>query len=438
MASPNPPCVDLDSGNHSQTAGSDQLAADYQEIRFCTEKLCAPLETEDYVIQSMPDCSPIKWHLAHTTWFLETFLLMPHSPAYRPFHPQFGYLFNSYYNAVGSRWPRSQRGLLSRPTVAEVFRYRHYVDEHVAQVLRPANLESAPELADLVVLGLNHEQQHQELMLTDLKHAWAANLLHPVYREAPAEAGSHPPLTWVGFSGGVFSLGHSGAGFAFDNEGPRHQILLQDYQLASRPVLNKEFKAFMDDGGYSRPELWLSDGWAVRQERGWSAPLYWADQDREWFVATLGGYRPLNLAEPVSHVSYYEADAYARWSGGRLPTEAEWERAADRMPVVGHFLEGWRFHPAATVSADDHGPLHQLYGDVWQWTASPYVGYPGYVPPSGALGEYNGKFMCNQLVLRGASCGTPRGHARKTYRNFFPPDARWQFTGVRLARDGAG
>jgi ergothioneine biosynthesis protein EgtB len=409
--------------------------ADYRAIRGASEALCEPLATEDYVIQSTPECSPVKWHLAHTTWFFETFVLVPHLPEYRSFHPQFGFLFNSYYEAVGPRWPRPVRGLLSRPTVAEVYRYRAFVDEHLDRLFQPGQSAVLEGAAATVVLGLNHEQQHQELMVTDLKHAWSANPLHPVYREALPENGRRRAGEWHTFSEGVGWIGHDGKGFAFDNESPRHRTFLHSFQLASGLVTNGDYLAFVADGGYERPELWLSEGWATRQAKGWNAPLYWEEQDGEWSVVTLAGLRPLSLEGPVCHVSYYEADAFARWAGARLPTEAEWEVAARDFAVTGHFLEGGRFHPAASPAAADGGPLYQLYGDVWQWTASPYVGYPGYRPPSGALGEYNGKFMCNQFVLRGASCATPRTHARLTYRNFFPPDARWQFSGIRLAKD---
>jgi ergothioneine biosynthesis protein EgtB len=426
----------------------------YQAVRRTTETLCEPLAVEDYGLQSMPDASPVKWHLAHTTWFFETFVLVPSLPGYSLFHPQFGFLFNSYYQAVGPRWPRPQRGLLSRPTVAEVYRYRAHVDEHLARLLQR---EPRPEVAATVRLGINHEQQHQELIVTDLKHAWAVNPLHPVYREALPGHGDPPPLRWLTFPEGLAEIGHAGDGFAFDNESPRHRVFLHGFRLASRPVTSGEYRDFLDDGGYDRPELWLSDGWAARQAHGWAAPLYWEHHDGEWFAVTLAGLRALDPAEPVCHVSYYEADAFARWAGARLPTEAEWETAAATVPLAGHFLEGGHFHPAA-AAADDRGPLHKLYGDVWQWTASPYVGYPGYRPPAGApgedngnrtapdspkrkvvgfhgLSEYNAKFFVNNLVLRGASCATPRSHARLTYRNFFPPDARWQFSGIRLARD---
>jgi ergothioneine biosynthesis protein EgtB len=313
--------------------------------------------------------------------------------------------------------------------VAEVYRYRAYVDAQMARLVR-----AAPAAAGIIELSLNHEQQHQELILTDLKHALASNPLDPVYREAAEPVGEPPPAAWVTFPEGLVWIGHAGEGFAFDNESPRHRTFVPGFRLANRLVTSGEYLAFMGDGGYDRPELWLSDGWATRQAEGWNAPLYWDDQRGRWFTRTLAGRRPVYPAEPVCHVSYYEADAFARWAGARLPTEAEWETAAGTGPLGGHFLEGGRLHPSAAV-ADDGGPLAQLYGDVWQWTASPYGGYPGFEPAAGAVGEYNGKFMCNQMVLRGASCATPRCHARRTYRNFFPPHARWQFTGIRLAHD---
>jgi ergothioneine biosynthesis protein EgtB len=424
---------------HAGSATPDSAALEnvYRTVRRCTEALCEPLATEDYVIQSMPDASPVKWHLAHTAWFFETFLLVPHLPGYQPFHLQFGFLFNSYYQGVGPRWPRAQRGLLSRPTVVEVFDYRAYVDKHVVRLLREAGTETLRQIATTVLLGLNHEQQHQELILTDLKHAWAANPLHPVYREALSQDGPPPRHRWLAFPAELAWIGHHGSDFAFDNESPRHQTWLNGFQLASRLVTNAEYLAFISDGGYDLPELWLSDGWASRQAQGWEAPLYWTEKSGEWSMTTLAGLRRVRPDEPVCHISYYEADAFARWAGARLPTEAEWETAASGTPMGGHFLEGGNLHPAAASAVDDSGPLYQLYGDVWQWTASPYAGYPGYRPPPGAVGEYNGKFMCNQFVLRGSSCATPRSHARRTYRNFFPPDARWQFSGIRLAKEFA-
>jgi ergothioneine biosynthesis protein EgtB len=403
----------------------------YCKVRRATQALCEPLEVEDYGLQSMPETSPVKWHLAHTTWFFETFLLTPHLPGYRPFHPQFKVLFNSYYNAVGPRWSRPQRGLLSRPTVAEIYRYRAYVDEHMEQLFR---LATDQDVVSAALLGMHHEQQHQELILTDLQHAWAANPLHPVYREVPEEHGDPAPNHWLSFPEGVTWVGHEENDFAFDNECPRHRVFLHGFQLASRLVTNAEYLAFRNDSGYDRPELWLSDGWAARQAGGWNAPLYWEERGEGWFVYTFAGPKPLHPSEPVCHVNYYEADAFARWAGARLPTEIEWETAAATIPITGHFVEGGRFQPAVVPASDERGPFYQMYGDVWQWTASPYVGYPGYRPAAGALGEYNGKFMCNQFVLRGASCATPRSHARRTYRNFFPADARWQFSGIRLAK----
>jgi ergothioneine biosynthesis protein EgtB len=407
----------------------------YRAVRSVTERLCEPLIAEDYVLQSMPEASPVKWHLAHATWFFETFVLEPFLPRYRPFHPEFRFLFNSYYEAIGPRWPRPWRGLLSRPAVGEVIEYRAYVDRQVATLVNEATASALREIVPALNLGIHHEQQHQELILTDLKHAWAANPLRPVYCEAPPDRGNPPTLRWLTYPEGLARIGHDGADFAYDNESPRHRVFLHGFQLANRPVNNAEYLDFMCDRGYDRPELWLSDGWAARQASGWTAPLYWQDSDGAWSIFTLSGQRPLNGMEPVCHISYYEADAFARWCGARLPTEAEWETAAGAVPVAGHFQESGHFHPSAAPAVSDVGPIYQLYGDAWQWTASPYVAYPGYRPASGALGEYNGKFMCNQLVLRGASCVTPRSHARPTYRNFFPPETRWQFSTLRLAKD---
>lgn len=418
-------------GSPAPAVQSIALGEAFRAVRRATEELCSPLETEDYVVQSMPDASPVKWHLAHTSWFFETFVLKPYLAGYRKFHPQYAYFFNSYYVAAGPRWPRPERGLLSRPTVADVLRYRQHTDEHMEQMLP----RLTPEAADTVLLGIHHEQQHQELILTDLKCHWSLNPLRPVYRQQNAPVlDSPPPLDWLAFPEMLAWIGHDGRGFAFDNESPRHRVFLGGFRIARRLVTNEEYLRFMADGGYERPELWLSDGWMVRQARGWTAPLYWR-QRGNWSAFTLAGQQPLNAAEPVCHVSYYEADAYARWAGARLPTEAEWESAAADAPLAGHFVESRRLHPSAGPAPDDTGPIQQLYGDVWQWTASPYVGYPGYRASAGALGEYNGKFMCNQLVLRGASCATPRSHARSTYRNFFPAEARWQFSGIRLAED---
>ena len=348
----------------SATAGGATLEDAYRTVRRCTEALCEPLASEDYVVQSMPDASPVKWHLAHTTWFFETFVLAPYLSGYRPFHPQFRSLFNSYYQGVGPRWPRAQRGLLSRPTVVEVFSYRAYADQHVARLLREAGAEVLGQIAATVLLGLHHEQQHQELVLTDLKHAWAANPLQPVYQEARLEEDTPPRHSWLAFPPGLAWIGHGGSGFAFDNESPRHRTWLNGFQLASRLVTNAEYLAFVSDGGYDRPELWLSDGWASRQAQGWETPLYWTEQSGEWSMTTLAGQRRIRPDEPVCHVSYYEADAFARWAGARLPTEAEWETAASGTPLGGHFLEGGHFHPVSSSAADDPGTLYQLYGDV--------------------------------------------------------------------------
>jgi ergothioneine biosynthesis protein EgtB len=404
----------------------------FHDVRSLSERLAAPLSPEDCLVQSMPDASPVKWHLAHTTWFFETFLLQPFLPGYEPFNPGFGYLFNSYYNAIGDRHPRPQRGLLTRPALDEVLRYRAYVDERIGDLLAA---DSSEKIANLVTLGLNHEQQHQELILTDIKHALSCNPLHPAYRKnykAAEESADIPLLRWLEFRGGPVSVGHDGTGFSFDNEGPRHQALLRPFRLGSRLVTNFEYLTFMNDGGYRRPELWLSDGWTACRDRRWEAPLYWTADSGRWHHFTLDGMVPISPGEPVCHISFYEADAFARWAGGRLPTEEEWESVAADEPIEGNLLEAGQLRPAAAAAGKT---TTQLFGDVWEWTASPYIAYPGYRPAAGALGEYNGKFMCNQFVLRGGSCATPQSHVRATYRNFFPPDARWQFTGLRLARD---
>ncbi|MGH0037757.1 MAG: ergothioneine biosynthesis protein EgtB [Myxococcota bacterium] len=409
-------------------------AKGYASVRGTTLELAAPLSDEDCTVQSMPDASPVKWHLAHTTWFFETFVLEPGVAGYRPFHPDFRVLFNSYYNSVGEQHPRARRGMLSRPSLAEVLAYRRAVDETLVRLLE-AGVDARQ--AAVVELGLHHEQQHQELILTDLKHMLAQNPLRPVYREAPAPPGGHPkPTSWVGFDGGPWEVGHPGDGFAFDNEGPRHTVQLQPFALADRLVTAGEYLEFMGDGGYTRPELWLSEGWSAIQEHGWRAPLYWSETgpgSGAWEIQTLAGPRAVTPSEPLCHVSYYEADAFASWTGDRLPTEFEWERAGEAADSPGAFLEDGAFHPRALHHAG--AGVHQHFGDVWEWTRSAYLPYPGYRPPTGALGEYNGKFMVNQQVLRGGSCATPRSHIRGSYRNFFPAGARWQFSGVRLARD---
>jgi ergothioneine biosynthesis protein EgtB len=409
---------------------AELLAARFREVRAATERLAAPLSPEDQQVQSMPDASPTKWHLAHTTWFFETFVLAPHAAGFRPFHPQYGYLFNSYYEAAGPRHPRPERGLVTRPSSAEVRAYRAATDERVLAALR-----GLPDAAlDVVELGLAHEEQHQELLVTDVKHLLAQSPLRPAYRAGAAAPTGRPapPLRFVEHPGGVREIGHGAPGFAFDNEGPRHAALVQPFAIGSRAATCGEWLAFMDDGGYRRPELWLSDGWAAVQARGWEAPLHWERDGDGWALFTVGGMRALDPDEPVAHVSLYEADAFARWSGARLPTEEEWEVAAVAAPApAGRFADDPALHPAPAAP----GEVAQLLGDVWEWTRSAYAPYRGYRPTAGALGEYNGKFMCSQLVLRGGSCATPPGHVRATYRNFFYPDARWQFSGVRLARD---
>ena len=406
----------------------------FREVRQASEQICAPLAIEDYVVQTMPDVSPPKWNLAHTSWFFETFLLQPFVAAYKAAHPQFGFLFNSYYEAVGERQPRDRRGMLSRPTVAEVYEYRRHIDQAMSELIDSATEPQWREILPLLELGLHHEQQHQELMLTDVKHILAENPLKPTYAPArPEPESAQPVLTWQEFSGGLISTGWDGTGFAFDNEGPRHTNFLQPFRVASRLTTNAEFLEFIADGGYSEPRHWLSEGWAIVQNQRWQAPLYWQRRDDRWDHFTLSGLRPLALHEPVCHVSFFEADAFASWSGKRLATEYEWEHATAGVRVEGRFLDpGAPCHPQP---APIEPGLSQMFGDVWEWTASPYRPYPGYHPAEGAVGEYNGKFMCNQFVLRGGSCATPQGHVRPTYRNFFPPSARWQFSGIRLAED---
>ncbi len=407
----------------------------YQKVRRFTEHLCEPLVTEDYVIQSMPDVSPTKWHLAHVSWFFETFLLFPAVPGYQSLHPQYAYLFNSYYNTLGERHCRPNRGLISRPTVEETYRYRRYVDEHVLDLLEKLDERQLAEVAPIFTLGLHHEQQHQELMVTDIKHVLSCNPLYPAYvARVPTSGSSVPPSEWVSFPEGLHWIGHEGEGFAFDNEGPRHRQFVQPFQLASRLVTNGEYLEFMEDGGYDNPLLWLSEGWATVRAEEWKAPLYWEKRDGQWWMMTLSGLREVDLAEPVCHVSYFEADAYARWADARLPTEAEWEVAAQGVPVEGNFVESGLYHPAPLNASTTGGKLSQMYGDVWQWTQSSYAPYPNFKPGPGAVGEYNGKFMCNQYVLRGGSCATSRSHTRSTYRNFFPANAQWQFMGIRLAK----
>lgn len=419
------------------------LAQRYAAVRAQSLRLIAGLEPEDMAIQSMSDVSPTKWHLAHTSWFFETFLLEPFAGRYRPFDATYRYLFNSYYEAVGPRHPRPARGLLSRPTAREILKYRAHVDEAMAILIAAADEPALARIAPLLALGLNHEQQHQELIVTDLKHVLAGQHLMPAIRppHRPAPAGV-AAMDFLDFAGGLVEIGHDDMqpGFAFDNESPRHRVFVAPFRLASRPVSCGEYAAFIADGGYRRAEFWLSDGWAAVNERGWQAPLYWRREGKDWTIRTLSGERRLDEREPVAHLSCYEADAYASWAGKRLPTEAEWEVAAtvaspSASLADGNFLDSDRLHPQADPG--HHAPgLRQMFGDVWEWTRSAYLPYPGFRPAEGAIGEYNGKFMSGQMVLRGGSCATPADHIRSTYRNFFPPDARWQFSGLRLAQDG--
>jgi ergothioneine biosynthesis protein EgtB len=413
-----------------------ELLQRYLQVRAFSMKICATLEPEDCVIQAMPDASPTKWHLAHTSWFFEEFVLKQFFPDYQSLHPQYGFLFNSYYNAVGPFYSRPHRGLLSRPTVKEVFHYRSDIDLLISELIESADEQLLAKLEPIIVLGLHHEQQHQELMLTDIKNVFWQNPLRPAFRtgnlKKPQPA---PAIKWAQFMEDIYWVGHEGTEFSYDNERPRHRVFVPSFELSSRLVTNAEFLAFMEDGGYRRPELWLSLGWNILKERCWDSPLYWEKRDGKWHTMTLTGMTELVPEEPVCHVSLFEADAYARWCGARLPTEEEWETASSELPIKGNFVEGEIFHVtplASPVSADKPA---QMFGDVWEWTRSSYSPYPGYSPVGGALGEYNGKFMCNQYVLRGGSCATSQSHVRHTYRNFFTPDARWQFMGIRLAKD---
>ena len=421
------------------------LLARYKAVRHATANLCRPLSPEDMMVQSCPEASPVKWHLAHTSWFFETFVLREFVAAYQPFHPDFPWLFNSYYNSLGDMPEKKLRSSFSRPPLDAILAYRTHVDAAMDRLLQHP-LED--EAARRIVLGLEHEQQHQELIATDIKHALFTNPLHPAYIEASPEqkptATIAPPLDWISFNPGLIEIGltldrNSIEAFAFDNETPRHQVYIAPYRLANRPVTCAEYLAFMEQNGYNRPELWLSEGWITQRAEGWQAPLYWQRDNTTksgWCIYTLRGFIPLeDLSEtPVCHLSFFEADAYARWAGHRLPTEFEWEHAVQSQPVQGNFVESANLHPIPAIA--DLG-LQQIFGDVWEWTASGYTGYPGYHPLPGALGEYNGKFMSSQMVLRGGSCVTPATHIRATYRNFFTPATRWQFSGLRLAHDAS-
>lgn len=412
---------------------SDRLAR-FSRIRRFSGKQVAQLSVEDMGLQAMDDASPPKWHLAHTTWFFETFILENFEPEFKPFNPLFRHLFNSYYETVGTFYPRSQRGLLSRPSVTEVFEYRENVERRLQQLATQCDAQTWQQLEPLILLGTHHEQQHQELLFTDTLYNFSQNPLWPAYR--PEQPGTKGPLTavnelnFIEFEGGLYEMGADGSTFGFDNEFPVHSVYLRPYRLANRLITNDEYRQFIDDGGYQNAALWLSDGWATIQQQQWQQPIYWQRNDDGWQEFSLQGLRPLDPLAPVCHLSYFEADAFATWAGKRLPTEAEWEKAAANQPIVGNLLDSDQLKPLPCAAKNG---MQQLYGDVWEWTSSPYSPYPGYKPPAGPVGEYNGKFMCNQMVLRGGSCVTPADHIRATYRNFFPADARWQFSGLRLA-----
>ena len=421
----------------------ESLVSRYDEVRSHTERLAAPLSPEDQTVQSMPDVSPTKWHRAHVTWFFETFVLADHEQGFTPFQETYWFLFNSYYEAIGPRFSRPQRGLISRPGAHDVGVYRGNVDDRMRDLVSSLDGGTLEKVAPTIELGFHHEQQHQELLLMDIKHVLSLNPLQPAYvevvRPASSDAAGPDALGWVDVPGGLVEVGHEGSGFSFDNELPRHQVWLEPYRLADRLVTNGEWLDFMADGGYRRAELWLSDGWVKVTGEEWRAPFYWSELDGVWFEHTLHGTWPVDPQLPVTHVSHYEAEAFATWAGKRLPTEAEWEHGVrhdgQETAVEGNLANLATFHPGAAPVAD--GRLRQVYGDCWEWTSSAYLAYPGYHPPAGAIGEYNGKFMSGQMVLRGGCALTPPGHARASYRNFFPPGSRWALSGVRLADGGA-
>ncbi len=414
---------------------SNSLITNYKSVRNFSKKLSAPLQTEDFVIQSMPDVSPTKWHLAHTTWFFETFILEKFIKNYKPFNHHFKYLFNSYYMLVGERFPRPQRGLLSRPTIKEVFEYRNFVDEKMLELLETGDDEILIEIKKVLEIGINHEQQHQELIVTDIKNVFSLNPLRIKYSDGEnVIPKSIPELKWISFDEGIKEIGFNGDEFSFDNESPRHRVFLESFEIANRLMTNSEYLEFIHNGGYNKPELWLSEGWYTKERENWKAPLYWENHKGDWKNFTLNGFKEVNPAEPICHLSYYEADAFARWYGAKLATEAEWETASETVNIKGNFVESGNFHPVPIQEENNENQLLQMFGDVWEWTSSPYVEYPGFKTLEGALGEYNGKFMSNQMVLRGGSCATSLWHIRKTYRNFFPPHSRWQFSGLRLAK----
>lgn len=408
------------------------LSEHFKKVRAFTSYIVEPLETEDFVIQAMENTSPTKWHLAHTSWFFETFVLGKFHSNFESLHPQYAYLFNSYYLQTGVPFSRAKRGVLSRPTVKEVFEYREYVNEQVLEFIEHCSEEIWAEAAFIVEIGCQHEQQHQELIQTDVKFLLAQNPLLPVYRKSEVNYPEKTtPIEWISFEEGLIEIGNNSNEFSFDNEHPLHRTFVQDFELSDRLVTNGEYLMFMEAGGYEHSPYWLDEGWSAVQEKKWTCPLYWFKRDGEWMNFTFSGARKVELNEPVTHISYFEADAYARWNECRLPTEQEWEYACGNLKIEGNFVEERNFHP---TPAPNKKGLKQMYGDVWEWTMSSYSPYPNYKPLPGALGEYNGKFMANQYVLRGGSCATPKSHIRKTYRNFFHADARWQFNGFRLAR----
>ncbi|NBC27300.1 MAG: ergothioneine biosynthesis protein EgtB [Bacteroidetes bacterium] len=411
----------------------EQILKRFKEVRSFTMELAEPLETEDYIIQIVEHASPAKWHLAHTSWFFEAFFLEKAMKSYQTKHPQYGYLFNSYYLQTGEPHCRNKRGNLSRPTVKKVLDYRQHINEHVFEFLENCTDEQFEEWEPIIEVGLHHEQQHQELMLTDLKIMFSNNPLHPAYLEkSRPKALPQSDLNWHHFDEGIYEVGHPGGSFGYDNEFPRHKTYIHDFELADRLITNGEYINFMESGGYEDPKYWLDEGYAQVVENEWDSPLYWQKNSGQWHQFTLNGLEPVDMNEPVTHVNYYEADAYARWAGCRLPTEFEWELAAEPLEVDGSFVDARHFHPVGANPAKTG--LKQMFGEVWQWTRSSYAAYPGYETFPGALGEYNGKFMCNQYVLRGGSCATSKNHFRKTYRNFFHTKFSWQFTGIRLAR----
>ena len=421
--------------SNSQSHDVELLEAHFLHVRSQTESICESLEVEDYVVQSMPEASPLRWHLAHTTWFFETFILRKNSK-YQPLNEQYKELFNSYYNHVGIPYQRGKRGVLSRPTVSEVLDYRKHVDQAIRKLLIESSAADLPEIARLMELGIHHEQQHQELMATDLKHAWSHNPLFPqlVSPVDTVQIETLPEPQWKRFEEGIYEIGYSGDAFHFDNEAPQHRVFCEAFEMATRLVTCGEYLEFIESGGYQKPEFWLSMGWDFINQNNIQSPLYWWQEGSQWYCYTLAGVKPVDHDEPLTHVSYFEADAFAKWRGVVLPTEQQWEIASRTVPIEGTFLESNQFHPQKLEKPNEKMVLVGMFGTTWQWTSSQYTAYPNYRAPDGAIGEYNGKFMCNQFVLRGGSCVTPYSHIRPTYRNFFPPESRWQFSGIRLAR----